>query len=108
MKNRANPENCRALNRKYLASDKGKEARSRAQAKYRDRHREKLLAHNAVTYALKMGRLLRQPCWVCGEVAQAHHPDYDRPLDVVWLCDPHHKQAHALVANDQQQLADAA
>lgn len=47
-----------------------------------------------------IGLLKKQPCWVCGEKAIAHHPDYDRPLDVVWLCQPHHKQTHALVAND--------
>ena len=97
MQNRANPENCRALNRKYLATEKGKAARARATLKYREKHKEKLAAHNAVTYALKTGVLKRHPCWVCGLNAQAHHPDYSRPLDVVWLCDKHHKEAHALV-----------
>lgn len=57
--------------------------------------------------ALRDGKVKKQPCWVCGEKAVAHHPDYDRPLDVVWLCQPHHKQAHALVANDSQK-SDAA
>jgi hypothetical protein len=100
MKNRANPENCRALNRKYLASDKGKAARQRAQANYRARNKAKQRAHDLVAYAVRIGRIVSQPCWVCGEKAQAHHPDYSAPLDVVWLCDSHHKQAHALVAND--------
>lgn len=31
---------------------------------------------------------------------EAHHPDYDSPLDVVWLCPAHHKQAHALARKD--------
>jgi hypothetical protein len=38
----------------------------------------------------------------CESRPQAHHPDYSKPLDVVWLCDDHHKQAHALVANEPQ------
>jgi hypothetical protein len=98
MKNRANPENCRELNRKYLASPKGKAARQRATKKYRANHRKKLLAHNAVSYAIRMNTLDRWPCQVCGDHnSQAHHPDYDNPLGVVWLCDPHHKQAHAIV-----------
>lgn len=98
MKNRANPENCRALNRKYIASEKGKEARKKAQNNYRERHREKLLAHNAVTYALKMGRIFKHPCLVCGvEKVEGHHPDYSRPLDVVWLCNPHHREVHEII-----------
>lgn len=60
----------------------------------------RMRAHSAVAYALRTGKLTRQPCMVCGEKAVAHHPDYDRPLDVVWLCQPHHKQTHALVANE--------
>lgn len=53
-------------------------------------------ANTAVNNAIRDGRLKRQLCWVCGEKAVAHHADYDRPLDVVWLCQAHHKQAHAL------------
>lgn len=68
--------------------------------KWKKEHPQWRLAHTKVAYAVKTGRLKKQPCWVCGEKAVAHHPDYDRPLDVVWLCQPHHKQAHALVAND--------
>lgn len=98
MNNRANPENCRALNRKYLATEKGKEAKTRAQKLYRERHKKKVTAHGQVNYAIKMGRLNKLPCQFCGEAkSQAHHADYDRPLDVIWLCDIHHKQAHALV-----------
>lgn len=57
-------------------------------------------ANTAVGNAVRDGRLKKQPCWVCGAKAVAHHPDYSRPLDVVWLCQPHHKQTHAIVANE--------
>jgi len=46
--------------------------------------------------ALRDGRVKRLPCLICGGKAEAHHTDYSAPLDVVWLCPPHHKQAHAL------------
>ena len=54
-------------------------------------------AHNAVANALREGRLVRQPCEVCGraEAVQAHHDDYSKPLDVHWLCMDHHKAHHA-------------
>ena len=35
----------------------------------------------------------RQNCW-CGKIGEAHHPDYSKPLDVIWLCSEHHAQVH--------------
>ena len=55
---------------------------------------ERKNAHSKVFRALKSGKIFKQPCFVCGSAAEAHHPDYSRPLDVVWLCPPHHCQAH--------------
>jgi ribosomal protein S27AE len=52
-------------------------------------------AHNKVARAIKSGELVRQPCVRCGETKSlAHHEDYDKPLDVMWLCQPCHKQRH--------------
>lgn len=65
--------------------------------RWSDLHPERRKANVLVGNAVRDGRLQKQPCHVCGSAAEAHHPDYDRPLDVVWLCRPHHKQAHALV-----------
>lgn len=52
-------------------------------------------AHKLVDGAIEKGNLIRQPCFVCEEIkVHAHHPDYDRPLDVVWLCAGHHNEVH--------------
>jgi len=60
---------------------------------YRQRHPEKLAARNAVQAAVQSGRLIKGPCAVCGnEKSEAHHDDYSRKLDVVWLCLRHHRQ----------------
>lgn len=67
--------------------------------KFRAAHPERSRAHSAVQHAPRAGRLVPLPCFVCGEKAEAHHPDYSTPLAVVWLCPAHHKQAHALVRN---------
>lgn len=50
-------------------------------------------ASNAVRYALRTGRLHWKPCEVCGSDywVDAHHDDYAKPLDVVWLCRKHHR-----------------
>jgi ribosomal protein S27AE len=53
-------------------------------------------AHKAVAKALRHGTLLREPCCRCGnQKSLAHHEDYDKPLDVMWLCQSCHKQRHA-------------
>lgn len=42
-------------------------------------------------YAIKVGRLLKRPCEVCGNPdVQIHHLDYFEPLNVRFLCFLHH------------------
>ncbi len=65
-------------------------------ADYKKNNRKKTSAQAKLLYAVKTGKVLKQLCWVCGDAAEAHHPDYDRPLDVVWLCSTHHHQTHAI------------
>lgn len=52
-------------------------------------------AHWTVHNAIRDGRLVRQPCEVCGaEKTDAHHDDYSQPLAVRWLCRKHHGERH--------------
>lgn len=56
-----------------------------------------LRARDAVNNAVKAGRLIRpEACSQCGVVCtpHGHHPDYDKPLEVVWLCPPCHTKEH--------------
>lgn len=56
---------------------------------------EKRAAHKAVEWALKRGALVRGCCVRCGaEKAQAHHDDYSKPLEVMWLCRARHVERH--------------
>lgn len=53
-------------------------------------------AHKCVEVALASGLLQRQPCKRCGaSTADAHHPNYNEPLRVVWLCRACHQHVHA-------------
>lgn len=71
----------------------------RQTAEYRATFPQRSKANALVNRATREGKLKKQPCFVCGAKALAHHPDYDRPLDVVWLCQPHHSAAHAVTRN---------
>ena len=52
-------------------------------------------AHNAVNYAVKVGKLIRGICEVCGDPkTEAHHYDYSKKLDVRWFCGNHHREEH--------------
>jgi hypothetical protein len=63
--------------------------------RYRDKNPKKRAAHVKVGNAIRDGVLVPQPCEVCGELqVHAHHTDYDRQLDVMWLCPVHHKAWH--------------
>ena len=28
----------------------------------------------------------------CNEISERHHPNYDKPLEIIWLCRKHHKE----------------
>jgi len=66
-----------------------------SQAKWRDKNPKAVWAQAALRSALKRGLAIAKPCEVCGaEPAEAHHPDYDKPAEVIWLCRLHHKAEH--------------
>jgi hypothetical protein len=100
-----NWESVRAYDRMRASQPHRVATRQRIVGEYAAQYPVRKKANTAVSNALRDGRLKKQPCWVCGEKAVAHHPDYDRPLDVVWLCQPHHKQAHALVREPATEYA---
>lgn len=55
----------------------------------------KVMARQDTRNAVRDGVLEKQPCAICGSASsEAHHEDYDKPLDVIWLCRAHHAQTH--------------
>ncbi len=62
---------------------------------WRAQDKRRSAAHNAVARAIRNGILKRIPCESCGNPQfVAHHDDYDKPLDVRWLCYACHRQHH--------------
>lgn len=68
---------------------------------------ERFVARVLVRQALRGGRLRKGSCCVCGnDRVHAHHEDYERPLDVVWLCHRHHRERHAAIADNGSSWAE--
>jgi hypothetical protein len=68
---------------------------------WRARNPEKDRAHRVVEFYIRRLRRAGLPMPTCevegcthGGKIQAHHTDYSRPLDVVWLCPHHHISGH--------------
>lgn len=70
--------------------------RRAAREGHRQRYPEVSAARDEVRKALWRGDLQREPCWVCGARAEAHHAAYDEPLMVTWLCKKHHVEVHVM------------
>ncbi len=86
---------CKECCRIYKLSEAGKKANRIYHRKQRQLHPEKEKAHHAVSYALRTSRLTRPShCEDClkRRFVQAHHEDYDKPLDVDWLCTECHSK----------------
>jgi hypothetical protein len=78
----------------YAKTPEGRLAQARGARRWAVTNAIRRNAQYAASNAIRDGRLERQPCFVCGEKAHAHHPDYSAPLAVSWLCPRHHAQAH--------------
>lgn len=64
--------------------------------RYREKDEQRNRAHNAVNNAVRAGTLKVTPCVRCGYGVglHAHHEDYSKQLEVMWLCKPCHGQRH--------------
>ena len=87
-------EKYRSYQRKYNQKRRkeiGYEIEMRSMARYPMKQWARRILANAV----RQGMIIRQPCVVCGKPkGQAHHDDYNKPLDVRWFCPLHHRQNH--------------
>lgn len=56
---------------------------------------EKSKARAILNHTLKKGEVVKLPCYVCGVTkVEAHHQDYNKPLEVIWVCRLHHNKIH--------------
>jgi hypothetical protein len=52
-------------------------------------------ARHRLQYAVRKGWVIKPNTCTCGNPrVEAHHMDYDKPLDVIWRCSRCHKALH--------------
>lgn len=84
---------CRPCNtnrmRRYRKTSNGKAVIKKIVSRYEHGHKDRRSAWD------KASLIPRKPCVECGkEESVRHHPDISRPLEVVMLCQLHHKAYH--------------
>ena len=84
---KANPEKVKAISAKQVKNSP-----------------EKVSARNELHKAMLRGVITKplccSECWATG-IIHGHHPDYDKPLEVVWLCPQCHSDLHSYVETEE-------
>lgn len=85
----------RATRARYKATKKARADACRRSADWYQRNKHKRYTHVKVRDAVLRGDITREPCRDCGtKKVDGHHPDYNKPLEVIWLCRRHHIEEH--------------
>jgi hypothetical protein len=71
-----------------------------------EEQRTKDRVRSKAAYAKKRGRIKPEPCQCGAPGEEMHHPDYAKPLEVVWMCRPCHVHLH--LSNPPESKAEAA
>lgn len=82
--------------RRRTATKAGRKREWQKKEEWRRRNKVKRAAHAITSNAVRTGRLIKQPCIRCGSRRNihAHHEDYFKPLEVMWLCRTCHGKRH--------------
>jgi len=52
-------------------------------------------ARQIIRNGVRDGKIKKMPCVECGNPkSEGHHEDYNKPLEVIWLCTQHHQDLH--------------
>lgn len=90
-----NREEISKRKKKWVESLEGKISHRMSTRKWKRKNNTKVKAHSAIERAVKKGVLVPpKHCEICKSThrIEAHHPDYRRVLDVIWLCKHCHEK----------------
>lgn len=80
----------------YAKTDSGIESANKAKNKWAAKNSIKVGASTLVGNAVRDGKLEKTNCIVCDSDHRicGHHEDYNFPMEVIWLCNLHHRKRH--------------
>jgi hypothetical protein len=94
-------------NKKYIEKqkiediEKFRDAERERGKRWRSSHRMEHYVHTLLNRAIENGGIVKpNKCSKCGIEAvkiNAHHEDYSKPYDVIWLCDKCHAERHVKI-----------
>ena len=88
------------------SSPAGKRSMQQRRERFVENHPLKRQAHMEVAAALRRGELRKETCQFIDpktglrcdhKRTEGHHEDYTKPLEVIWLCKPHHDCRHLIL-----------
>lgn len=95
---KAERRRCRLKQAKYRQQGIAAKTSNERKHAWRKRHRQKARAHGKAATAQRKGLIQKpdacQKCETHGLKLVKHHPDYTKPLVVVWVCEPCHGKIH--------------
>ena len=116
--------NKEAINKRLRENNRANQKKKEYMKKYRDANKEKIkaymknwreknwekvLAHSMVKDHVDRGNIIKpSKCPICnsGEHRiEAHHADYSKPLEIVWMCQICHLAIHQRI-NEEKRLLD--
>ena len=93
-----NKEDVLARNKIYSQKKEARIATGERQKRNRAKHPEKFKARSMLNNAVISGKMIKPvACDSCSRLStriEGHHPDYAKPLEVIWLCNSCHVQEH--------------
>jgi hypothetical protein len=95
--NKKNLEERRIKSNEYTKTEKAKKVALEYYEKNKETLKIKRNARNKLRYHIKTGKIIRpKKCEKCLEncIPEGHHNDYNKPLEIEWLCIRCHKNKH--------------
>lgn len=104
-----NPLKCRAWAARYQKEhpDRVRGWGAKAAKKWKALNKDKRKAQHKISNGVRDGKIKRQRCVVCIKLydkktpGHAHHCDYNKPLEAMWLCPKHHAAWHNVFLAEQ-------